>query len=82
MDAKPDINCAYTEQGCKCSVYVHNRDANILAHRNAGGFSCEAVVKIIWFEETDVAEQVFIKFSTLKFNGDLVTVFSLLFVYR
>jgi hypothetical protein len=47
MDAKPDINCACTEQQFKCSVYVHNRDANILAHRNAGRFSCEAVVKII-----------------------------------
>jgi hypothetical protein len=47
MDTKPDINCAYTEQGCKCFVYVYNRDANILAHGNAGRFSCEAVVKII-----------------------------------
>jgi len=47
MDAKPDINRAYTEQECKCSVYVHNRDANIPEHRNAGRFSCEAVVKII-----------------------------------
>jgi len=29
-----------------------------------------------------VAEQVSIKFSTLKFNGDLVTVFALLFVCK
>jgi hypothetical protein len=28
-----------------------------------------------------VTEQVFIKFSTLKFNGGLVTVFALFFVY-
>jgi hypothetical protein len=29
-----------------------------------------------------MAEQVFIKLSPLKFNGDLVTVFALLFVYK
>jgi hypothetical protein len=47
IDTKPDSNCAYTEQGYKWSLYVHNRDADIFAHRNPGRFSCEAVVKII-----------------------------------
>jgi hypothetical protein len=29
------------------ALCVYNRDADILAHRNAGWFSCEAVVKIM-----------------------------------
>jgi hypothetical protein len=47
MDAKPDNNYVYTEHGCLCSVYVYNRDANILGHTSEGRFSYEGVVKFI-----------------------------------
>ena len=75
------------------TVHAQNSDANALCMCITGlqtflhtemqvDFLVKQLLKLSSQTNTYVAEQVFIKLSTLKFNGDLVTVFALLFVYR